>query len=151
MKKLTLLAVLLGFGLLQSCITGNDTEKQPTTDEPTTAVEKENHPHQDEPVTMEYVTDDSEAMPSTIITIKGRGVKHTIEQQGVCNPIAKDGFSKKSIPADTKAACSCWWAGAGADYYATTTRNTVQIYKRVVFEEDTELEDWKMVNELAIK
>ena len=88
---------------------------------------------------------------STTIKIKGRGVKHTLEQQGVCNSIAKDEFSERNFPADTKVAWSCWWAGAGADYYATNTGNTVKIYKRVVFEEDTELEAWKMINELAIR
>jgi hypothetical protein len=95
------------------------------------------------------VEDDINGAKSTIIaTINGKNVEVT--QTTNCNALVeKEEYESKNVPDDAMWACSCWWAGAGSDFYAKKTNEKVEVYKKEVYEEiKTEDEKWELFKTL---
>ncbi len=67
-----------------------------------------------------------------------------------CNVLLeKEEYESKNVPLDATWACTCWWAGAGNDFYAKKTASKVEIYKKDVYEEmKTEDEKWVLFKTL---
>ena len=94
------------------------------------------------------VEDDINGTQSTLVaTLNEKNVE--ITKQINCNVIEKEEYDSKDIPLDATWACTCWWAGAGNNFYAQKMDTKVEIYKKELYEEmKTEDEKWELFKTL---
>lgn len=94
------------------------------------------------------VEDDINGTQSTITAILN-GKKIEVAKVLNCTMIEKEEYDSKDIPLDATWGCSCWWAGAGENFYAQKMDTKVEIYKKELYEEmKTEDEKWVLFKTL---
>ncbi len=89
--------------------------------------------------------------PKTTITVSYLDLSYSAEEPGTCINVNKEDFESREIPT-ADAACQCWWAGMGADYYLQKVGENVEVYRRDAYEETPPAEiPWKLVKVLSKK
>jgi hypothetical protein len=89
--------------------------------------------------------------PKTTITVSYLDLSYSAEEPGTCVDLNKEDFESREIPT-ADAACQCWWAGMGADYYLQKVGENVEVYRRDAYEETPPAElPWKLVKVLSKK
>ncbi len=71
---------------------------------------------------------------TTIVFTLDKRVEKIIEKRN-CIGIKEKDFEKYEIPTTANVACTCWWAGAGVNYYALASGEEIQIYEQQLEEE----------------
>jgi hypothetical protein len=94
------------------------------------------------------VEDDINGTQSTIkAMVNGKEIE--IIKTTNCNVIEKEEYESKEIPEEARWACTCWWAGAGKDFYAKKEKNKVEFYVKEVYEEmEEEYDKWQLLKTL---
>lgn len=154
MKTLTYTLSLLFLTICQSCITGNDTQEQPTSDTTSIQTPKEVPPPVQSiqtSITMDLKQTEVDGLPQTTITIEGLGIVHKMIENSPCNLVLPKDYATHNIPEEAEVACKCWWAGGGSDYYAVAENQTIKIYEREDFEEKIDAPVWELVDLTKVK
>lgn len=81
--------------------------------------------------------------PQSIIKITANGVEEEITENAACQELKKADFVKNDIPAKAEAACFCWWAGYGVNYYVAQENGTATIYQKYTGEGDED-QTWEV-------
>jgi hypothetical protein len=141
-KLVIILFFLFCFGLF-SCQSNSNTETE--TQEIRIAEEKQ---YMEVTFMVSNVEDDINGTQSTITaTINDKKIEVTKATN--CNLVEKEEYESKDIPDEATWACTCWWAGAGKDFYAKKGDTTVTFYQKEVYEDmKTEDEKWELLKTL---
>lgn len=138
------------FGLF-SC-QSNSTSTTQNTEVDTTEIKENNMTEEKQATEISFmisnVEDEINGNQSTIkATINGQ--TKDVAKATNCNEVEKEEYDSRNIPSDALWACSCWWAGAGNDFYAKKVENKVEVYKKDLYEEiSPEDEKWELIQTL---
>jgi hypothetical protein len=141
----TLLCFLFCFSLF-SCQSNSNTEANATENQEVRIAEEK----KDMEVTfmISNVEDDINGTQSTIKAMIN-GKETEIIKTTNCNIIEKEEYESKDIPEEATWACTCWWAGAGKDFYAKKEKNKVDFYGKEIYEEmEEEYDKWELFKTL---
>lgn len=91
------------------------------------------------------VENDTNGTESTIkVTINGKETEVTRATN--CNVIEKERYESMKAPIDAKWACTCWWAGAGENFYAIKKNGKIEFYGKEIYEEmEEEYDKWELL------
>lgn len=103
------------------------------------------------PATLDFslVGNQDDMEPRTAINIKTESAKHTIVEQSACQEIEANKYEDYEIPSEAMAACACWWAGSGTNYYVGLEKEEVMVFQQEVGE-GIETPKWSMRNLVSI-
>ena len=142
--KSVLLASLLSFVFFSCQPEANKNES--TQEIQATEVETESKVEKSIEVSFSISTieDDVNGNESIIMaTINGNSKE--ITRATNCNEAETESYESMNIPNDAIWACTCWWAGAGENFYAKKNGDKVEFYGKEVYEEMEEENNWELI------
>ncbi len=118
-------------------------QSKPTSTNPVTSDSSSDKPLS---ASISFTEKANELNPQTLLEFTLGSQKHAILADGDCKPIAPDAFQDNEVPEVADAACHCWWAGSGTDFYVKNNGNDLQIFRKYTGEGD--LNYWHVVYEI---
>lgn len=102
--------------------------------------------HASSKLTLSLVGNGDELKPGTTLTFTSNGKTETILEPTPCTAIDKEDYNKHEVPVKAQVACTCWWAGGGANYYAFVENRQIKMYKKTMEEGMNEDPIWEAYN-----